>query len=200
MSEQMNPYANIPDEQTQALNFDNPQPPANEHPVQQNARQPVQQPVQQNAWQPVPPPVYQQPMYPQQPVPQPVPQQRPVRAGITPEEREKLKAEKARGQAKGYGITSFIIGCISVIAIIMIVFNFQITISDKWYWAFRGSLFFALPGIIFGTVSLAKKPENKLFTLLGLAFAVALVITALAFYFVTVNSGAHLYWPWAAKE
>ena len=181
MNEEFNPYAN--------QNENAPQPPFNQRP--QYPQPPVQPPVQQAAPQP------------QQAYPARQTAQNSVPAKTTEErlaERKMLIEMKRRGQAKGYGITSLLIGCVATLATIMIVFNFQITNSDKWYWALTGSTFLSLPAVIFGVVALAKKPEKKMFAILGLTFAGVLVVTALVYYFVVANTGEHLYWFAQAKK
>ena len=135
--------------------------------------------------QPVPPQGTARPLppVPPQPVPpqyMPMPQPMPVQPQPAPK-------RDPRDTAKLFGVISFIIGCFVLPATAMIFFNFRSSVSEKFGFATTYSLVLSLPAVIFGVLSLLKKPEKRLFPMLGIAFAAVLLLCAFITYFFMVN-------------
>lgn len=196
MNEEFNPY-NTPAENTVPTVENTPQPPFNQQvanpqaPAQpqsynyQQPARPAQQPVQQPA-QPIAQPPVQQPAAPRYPQ-----QQQPVYPY-----RQPVVPQKSSGAAaKAFGMVSFIIGCFTLLITSMIFFNFRSSVTEKFNASLAYSIIFAVPALVFGVVALMKKTEKKLFPILGIAFAVVLMLCAFITYFVMVNTApAYSYW------
>ena len=130
-----------------------------------------------------PQPEPQAPVRPARPVPpqyMPMPQPMPVQPQPAPK-------RDPRDTAKLFGVISFIIGCFVLPATAMIFFNFRSSVSEKFGFATTYSLVLSLPAVIFGVLSLLKKPEKRLFPMLGIAFAAVLLLCAFITYFFMVN-------------
>ncbi len=90
--------------------------------------------------------------------------------------------------AKVFGVVSLVIGCFSLMIASMIFFNFRSSVTVKYAQAMISSLVVALPGVIFGIVSLMKKTEKKIFAILGIVFSSILMLSAFITYFFMVNT------------
>ncbi len=184
MNEEFNPYSAPQPPFNQQVANPQPQQPQQppqgyvyQQPVRTDVPQqmPPQQPVAPQNGQPQMPPRYPQPPvfpYPQQPV---APNQSSERA------------------AKGLGVASFIVGCFALVVTSMIFFNFRSSVSDKFAASMVYSILLGVPALILAVISLMKKPEKKIFPLLGLAFSLVLMVCAFITYFVMVNSFPHYY-------
>lgn len=170
MTEEFNPYNNQ-NENVQPQPLFNQQ--TSEQPVQpQMPAQPPVQPVQQQSQ----PPVQNRYPYPQQ---------------YTNAQRTAYPYrdnKKTSGAAKAFGVVSFIIGCFALIITSMIYFNFRSTVSEKYGFSLAWSAIIGLPALIFGVVSLMKKTDKKIFPILGIAFAVILMLCTFITYFFMVNA------------
>lgn len=158
MNEEFNPYNNTPEIPRQSENMQ-PQPPFNQQPPQ------PQMPPIQNGY--------------------PYPPQYSNAQRLSSPYRD---PQKVSGAAKAFGVVSFIIGCFALIITSMIFFNFRSTISEKYGYAVMWSTVVGLPALIFGVVSLMKKTDKKLFPILGIVFAVILMLCAFITYFFMVNT------------
>ena len=137
--------------------------------------------------------------YRQSPQP-PQPPQRPVTPGFPPNQppqrpypptysnRPAPPARNSRGAAKAFGMVSFLIGCFILPITSMIFFNFRSSVGEKFGAATFWSIVLSVPALVFGVVSLMKKPEKRLFPILGIAFAGVLLLCAFITYFFMVNT------------
>lgn len=165
MNENNNPYTN-------------PEPAAPRAP--QNAQPPVQQGFQQP----------QQRVYyaaPPANKPQPV-RQAPVQPNVAQRQNTPSAAQNNKNSANTFGVLSFVIGCVLLLITPMIFFNFRSSWAEKYNYSMSWSILCGLPAVIFGAVALMKKPKNKLFPLLGIAFSVILMLSAFITYFIVMNS------------
>ena len=163
MNEDFNPYNHFSEGMTteadsapQAPEAPQPEPQAPVRPARpvppQGAVRPAQPVPPQGAVRPMPP-VPPQPVPPQyMSMPQPMP--------VQPQPAPK---RDPRDTAKLFGVISFIIGCFVLPATAMIFFNFRSSVSEKFGFATTYSLVLSLPAVIFGVLSLLKKPEKRLF-------------------------------------
>ena len=138
------------------------------------------------------PPFNQQPPQPQPPQMPPIQNGYPYPPQYSNAQRMSYQSnsQKTSGAANALGVVSFIIGCFALIITSMIYFNFRSTVSEKYAYAVMWSAVVGLPALIFGVVSLMKKTDKKIFPILGITFAVILMLCAFITYFFMVNTAS----------
>ena len=163
MNEQ-NPYNrndNYPDDRQQPPYQQQQQP--YQPPYQQ--QQPYQPPYQQ---QPPYQPPYQQPPYRQQPYYQQLPGRQPYYGYA--------QRQPGGGAAKAFAVVSFVAGICSMMIVILTLSLYTYSSASMFSMSVVYSFIWAIPGLLFGILSLAKKTRLFVLGLLGVIFNGALVL------------------------